>query len=456
MKHCKEILHLLHAGTTIRSISATLHVSTKSIQQIINAAREKDIGWDKLYDMTEDEINEILFPKKQSTNTEVDFNLNHIVLLKTAKESWERYCDNQLLTGHEPIGYSMFCKYMKKQKMKVKDYKSDFFPGVGVFCLSLPEKAETETRSFHICFIMLPYSHYVSLSVMEGNETVAWCKACAAFFNRIGGVTSTIYAIPGKTVIWGNEVRMPVQNICLQFKTVLYTDNKLKSLAKTVSETLQKSLNGHSFYDHNNLQEELDRICAEYNTQGTPAPYDVYRLLEARHLSPLPEKREYIWGTVKAGFDCHVQVDNVLYSVPYEFCQKSITVKFIGNQVEFFSDDNGLLIATHNLHTNPESHPFYVTNADHLPPPDAKIAWDRNRILDYAYDKGGPHLRNFVSELLSQYIYEQQAYRRCLSIISLATRYGKSATNEACRQLLAEHKYPAYTNLKRCLERMKK
>lgn len=124
--------------------------------------------------------------------------------------------------------------------------------------------------------------------------------------------------------------------------------------------------------------------------------------------------------------------------------------------MEFFSDDNGLLIATHNLHTNPESHPFYVTNADHLPPPDAKIAWDRNRILDYAYDKGGPHLRNFVSELLSQYIYEQQAYRRCLSIISLATRYGKSATNEACRQLLAEHKYPAYTNLKRCLERMKK
>ena len=76
MKHCKEILHLLHAGTTIRSISATLHVSTKSIQQIINAAREKDIGWDKLYDMTEDEINEILFPKKQSTNTEVDFNFS--------------------------------------------------------------------------------------------------------------------------------------------------------------------------------------------------------------------------------------------------------------------------------------------------------------------------------------------------------------------------------------------
>ena len=52
MKHCKEILHLLHAGTTIRSISATLHVSTKSIQQIINAAREKDIGWDTVLKVT--------------------------------------------------------------------------------------------------------------------------------------------------------------------------------------------------------------------------------------------------------------------------------------------------------------------------------------------------------------------------------------------------------------------
>lgn len=456
MKHCKEILRLLHAGTTIRSISTTLHVSTKTIQRIINTAKEKGISWAELYDMTEDEINEILFPKKQNTNTEMDFHLNHIVLLKTTKESWERYYDRELLMGHEPIGYSMFCKHMKKQIMKVKDYKSDFFPGIGVFCLPLPEKAQTESGPFRICFIMLPYSHYVSLNVMDENETIAWCKACAAFFNRIGGSTSTIYTVPSKTVIWGNEIRLPIQNICLQFKSVLHTDSKLKSLAKTASEALQKSLNEQTFYDRISLQEELDQICAEYNMLGTPSPYDLYRLLEARHLSPLPKNQEYIWGTVKTGFDCHVQVDNVLYSVPYEFCQKLVTVKVIGNQVEFFADNNSLLIATHNLHTNPENHPFYVTNADHLPPPGVKMAWDRNRILDYAYDEGGPHLRDFVAELLNQYVYEQQSYRRCLSVISLATRYGKNVTDEACRQLLEEHKYPAYATLKRRLEHIKK
>lgn len=454
MKHCKEILRLLHTGTTVRNISSVLHVSPNTVQRIKHAMNEKGIKWVDIYDMTEEEINKFLFPKTQDTNTELDFRLEHMTLSKTAKETWKLYYDNELLAGHKPVGYSMFCKLLKKQKKKVKNYKSDFFPGAEIFCLLLPEKAETETGTFRIFLIMLPYSHYVSLIALDGNETTAWCKACATFFIQVGGSTSAICTISGKTVIWGNEIRKPVQNICLQFKTALHLDNTLKIIAKTASERLQELLSGCIFHDHNELQTELERIYMAHNLSGSPSPDDVYRLLEAYHLSPLPEKREYIWGTAKVGFDCHVQVNNVLYSVPYTFCKKTVTVKIIGNQIEFYTNKNSSPIATHRLHTNSAKRFFYVTNSDHLPPPGAQMAWDRSRIINYAFDKGGLYLKEYIAELMNQYSYEQQAYRRCLGIISLSQNYGKDAVNHACRQLLEECGSPSYTALKRRLEQI--
>lgn len=62
--NAKLILELKASGLSRNQIAATRHMSKHSVSDVINIAREKDITYEKVNHLSEDEVYRMIFPDK--------------------------------------------------------------------------------------------------------------------------------------------------------------------------------------------------------------------------------------------------------------------------------------------------------------------------------------------------------------------------------------------------------
>lgn len=239
-----------------------------------------------------------------------------------------------------------------------------------------------------------------------------------------------VLAIPGKLLFWGSKMRPMAENFCMQHKTNIQTAEKLRDVAKQASAKLLEmpGITSHDTLD--SLQKALDNVSDAWNRTA----FQVFRLQEASHLRPLSTMTERSLGCLKIGLDGHVQVDDVLYSVPYQYTGQKVLVRQTGRLLEFYDQD--ILITVHDYKDNPDGKMTFVTDPDHLPPEDAKTEWNRKRILDFAGKRCGKYGREYIEQILDSFAYEQQAYRRCMTIIGIGDTSPAGMVDEICRKLL--------------------
>lgn len=432
MEHVKDVLWLLETGATVRTIMRELNVSPKTVKKIREAAECADVHWHDIYDMTEVEVQERLFPPKEKLPDPV---LERVVLKKTRKETWEAYCK----TVDEPVGYSMFCRQIRAQKrvleadMVQEDLAGEedhVLPGACAYCLILPEPIPLGSGKATLFLSYLPYSRIASLTASMTGDVIAWCDACTGFFRTLNGTTPMVLAIPGKLLFWGSKMRPMAENFCMQHKTNIQAEEKLRDVAKQAFAKLMEmpDITSHNTLD--SLQKALDGVTDAWNRTA----FQVFRLQEACHLRPLSTITERNLGLLKAGLDGHVQVDDVLYSVPYQYTGQKVLVRQTGRLLEFYDQD--ILITVHDYKDNPDGKITFVTDPDHLPPEDVKTEWNRKRILDFARKRCGEYGREYIEQILDSFVYEQQAYRRCMTIIGIGDTSPEGMVDEICRKLL--------------------
>lgn len=432
MEHVKDVLWLLETGATVRTIMRELNVSPKTVKKIREAAGRADVHWKDLYDMTEVEVQERLFPPKEKLPDPV---LERVVLKKTRKETWEAYCK----TVDEPVGYSMFCRQIRAQERVLEadmvqeepvGEEDHVLPGACSCCLILPEPFPVGGEKATLFLSYLPYSRMASLTASITGDVIAWCDACTGFFRTLNGTTPIVLAIPGKLLFWGSKMRPMAENFCLQHKTNIRTEERLRDVAKQASAKLLEmpGITSHDTLD--SLQKALDNVSDAWNRTA----FHVFRLQEASHLRPLSTMTERSLGLLKVGLDGHVQVDDVLYSVPYQYTGQKVRVQQTGRLLEFY--DQNILITVHDYKDNPDGKITFVTDPDHLPPEDVKTEWNRKRILDFARKRCGEYGREYIEQILDSFVYEQQAYRRCMTIIGIGNTSPEGMVDEICRKLL--------------------
>jgi transposase len=158
-------------------------------------------------------------------------------------------------------------------------------------------------------------------------------------------------------------------------------------------------------------------------------PLAVFRAVEAAMLLPLPSAPFELaqWFAPLVAPDCHVNVDKVLYSVPWRHIGKRVDVRATETMVEIFAD--GQLIKTW-----PRAARGRHTDNNDYPP--EKIAffmrtpvWCRSR---------AESLGEFVSELVSCLLADHALHhlRSAQGIIGLADRYGADRLDAACQRAL--------------------
>ena len=116
----REILRYQSLGYSQRQIEQTVHSSHHTVEDTLKAAHEKGITWPLDEDITNADLQEILFPGKYayaSPYTMPDFAQVHQDLAKkgvTLTLLWHEYCEKVRATGGVPYMYTQFCdKYRK-------------------------------------------------------------------------------------------------------------------------------------------------------------------------------------------------------------------------------------------------------------------------------------------------------------------------------------------------------
>jgi transposase len=139
-------------------------------------------------------------------------------------------------------------------------------------------------------------------------------------------------------------------------------------------------------------------------------------------LNPLPpEKYKYAeWLHAKIHIDYHFVFDDHYYSVPYKYIHHEVEVRATAKTVECFYD--GKRIASH-----PRS-----SLSEHMPLAHrAHAEWTPERMKRWA-NKIGPHTMKFIDRLIISRAFPEQAYRACLGVLRLGSRYGEDRLEKAC------------------------
>lgn len=118
MTKYREIIRLKSLNFSERNIALSCSVSRNTVSKILKRADELNISWPLGEAMTDESIEDLMFPKDKSImNKRIpDFAYIRKELLRNGvskKLLWSEYCEDCRMAGEEPLMYSQFCYYIQ-------------------------------------------------------------------------------------------------------------------------------------------------------------------------------------------------------------------------------------------------------------------------------------------------------------------------------------------------------
>ena len=171
-----------------------------------------------------------------------------------------------------------------------------------------------------------------------------------------------------------------------------------------------------------------------------------FQLAEENELKPLQATPFEIvtWHQSKVALDCHIQVANTLYSVPYQYVGKRVDVKLGSKVVEIYLDYE--LIKTHSRGDRGRR----VTDWSDYPPEKAAFFQRTPQWCRHKASVIGPSTRETVDTLLKEHAFHY--LRQCQGILRLEEKYGQQRLEQACTRANTFGD-PCYRTVKTILER---
>ena len=175
-------------------------------------------------------------------------------------------------------------------------------------------------------------------------------------------------------------------------------------------------------------------------------PLALFHLAEEKELKPLPVSPFEIvtWIRAKVALDCHIQVANTLYSIPYQYVGKTVDVKLGSRMVEIYLDYN--LIKTHSRGDKGRR----VTDWNDYPPERSAFFQRTPEWYRHKASLIGAATGETVETLLKEHAFHR--LRQCQGILRLEEKYGQERLERACARANAFGD-PCYRTVKTILER---
>jgi len=475
----REILRLLNRGISQRDIATSCQCSRNTVARVLARAREKSIAWPLPADLTDGDLEKMLFPESTDPSSSRQFPDLEYVHREMAKSGvtlrllWTEYCTACRLGNKQPLMYSQFCyhyqKYAEKKRATMHIPRK---PGEQIEVDWAGQTAEIidhdtgEIIPAYVFVAALSYSQYAYVEAFLGQDQECWIAAHVNMYRFFGGVSKILVPDNLKTGVeradWFNPlINRTYHEMAEHYDTAVVPARIRKPQDKPnvegtvgiISTWIIAALRHQKYFTLVELNQAIGEKLEVFNRRPFQkkegSRLSVFLEQEKPFLVALPVTPYELatWKIATVQLNYHITVDKMNYSVPYEYIKRKMDVRITRQVIEVFFNN-------HRICSHPRLYGYpgqYSTTEAHMPPDHlAYVQWNADRFIAWA-QKIGPNVETTVRAMLSSHKVEQQSYKSCLALIKLADKYSVVRVEAACKKALFYTPQPSYKSVKTIL-----
>jgi transposase len=462
MRGIKEVLRLKWScGLSERNIAQSCLLARSTVAKYLHRAQEAGLHWPLPDEMTEEELERRLFPRRRIVRESPYFVPDWAEVHKELKRKdvtlhlvWEEYKQ----AHPDGLQYSQFCKRYRTWRGTLDlPMRQQHKAGEKLFVdycgqtMPVTDRGTGEIREAQVFVAVLGASNYTYVEACWSQELPEWIAAHVHAFRFFGGASALLVPDNLRAGISAAHAYEPEPNRTYEECARHYGSAVLparirrpKDKAKVekgvqdVERRLLAPLRHRTFFSLTELNEALSSLLAQYNDQpfqklpGTRR--SLFEQLDKPALLPLPQQPyEYAeWKKARVNIDYHVAVDGRYYSVPYQLVNQQVEVRLTITAVECFHKSKRVA-----SHLRAPRSGQYTTVTAHMPKAHQDyVQWTPERLVHWAR-KTGPETARVVETILISRPHPQQGFRACLGLMRLGKEYGDDRLEAACGRALA-------------------
>jgi transposase len=463
MRKIKEVLRLkYHSALSRRQIAQICQVSRSTVADYLYRAEKAEISWPVPQDLTDQELEQRLFPAQIATPFAAkplpDFDYLYRELKAHKKFNltldllWREYKE-QYPDGYQ---YSQFC-WLYRCWQKKLDYcmRQDHSGGEKLFVdygcgLHLVNPKTGEPISTELFVAVWGASNYTYAEATLTQQLPDWIGSHVRAFAYFGClpkivVPDCLKGAVSRACRYEPELNPTYAEMAEHYGICVLPARPAHPKDKAKVETgvliakrwILSALRHRTFYNLTDLngaiQELLERLNSRALRKLKKSRRELFELFDLPNALGLPENPyEYAeWKVATVNIDYHIEVDKHYYSVPFRLIRDKLDVRLTAHTVEAFQ--KGERVVAHVRSFIAHRH---TTLKEHMPPSHQKyLEWTPSRIVTWA-KKIGPATAELVEKIISSRVHPEQAYRSCLGILRLEKHYPKERLEKAAQRAL--------------------
>ena len=476
MANYREILRLRSLGSSQRSIARELCSSRDTVADVIRAAEAAGITWPLDDDITNEDLREILFPRKYaitSPYTVPDYQWIHTELAKkgvTLTLLWDEYCRRARTTSGVPYMYTQFCeKYRRWARVTKATMRITHKPGDAMQVdwagdpLFITDSVTGELSPAYIFVAVLPCSWYTYAEVCDDTKQENWLLCHVHAYAYFGGVTRLLIPDNTKTATISNNRYEVILNRSYQEMAEYYgtaivptrvrkPDDKaaVEGSVRFVSTWITAALRDRKLFSIAEAKAAVQEKLEELNRRPFKKPrtgcrLSAYEQEEKEFMQPLPTHayEPSVWLSSKVGYDYLISDGLNKYSVPYDLIGEKVDVKLTKHVVEVFYKQTR--VAAQVRLDKAQRDP--MVKPEHMPEAHRKyLGYNAEEFTEWS-QKIGPKTAETVQYFLTSGKEAEQGFKACASLTKLGNRYGAERLEDACERVLRLTSAPTIRNI---------
>jgi transposase len=463
MRKIKEVLRLKHAcALSKRQIAEICKISRSTAAEYLDRADKAGIGWPLPQELTEQELEQRLFPPQPalsgSSRPLPDFDYLYRELKAHKKFNltldllWREYKE-QYPDGYQ---YSQFC-WLYRCWQKKLDYsmRQDHRGGEKLFVdyaegLSLVDPKTGEWVLTQLFVAVWGASNYTYAEATLTQQLPDWIGSHVRAFAYFGClpkivVPDCLKGAVNRACRYEPELNPTYAEMAGHYGLCVLPARPARPRDKAKVEAgvlltkrwILAALRQRTFYSLTELNGAIEELLERLNNRALrkvkKSRRELFEVFDRPHASPLPQiPYEYAeWRVASVNIDYHIEVERHYYSVPFRLIREKLDVRLTATTVEAFL--KGERVAAHVRSFIPHRH---TTLKEHMPPSHQKyLEWTPSRIVSWG-KKIGPQTAELIEKIILSRIYPEHAYRSCLGILRLEKHYPKERLEKASARAL--------------------
>ena len=436
-------------------------MSKHSVSDVINIAREKEITYEKVKHLSEDEVYRMIFPDKfavENLYEQPDYEYVHQELKRvgvTLKLLWQEYQDKCKGSALISMGYTKYCNGYSDYTIanKLTNHLENK-PGVKAEVdwsgptMSYVDTSTGEVVTVYLFVGTLPYSQYSYVEPTLDMKMDSFIRAHVHMYEFFDGVPTRLICDNLKTGVISHPkegeivLTQDYEALGEHYTTAIMPAGVRKPKQKaSVEGTVGKiataiiaKLRNEVFYSFPDLKAAVSKKLYEFNhddfQKRDGSRYDAY-LDEKEFLHPLPaipyEISTWVYGR-SVNIDYHVVFEYNRYSCPYQYAKKKVDLRVTDSKVEIYSGSDR--IATHNRFAAGRKNQ-YSTHAEDMPEKFKFTPWNEERIQKWA-SSIGTYTGEVVERIFQIVAIKEQGFNPALAVLRLSNKYSEARLEAAC------------------------